>query len=138
MFTVIRTFGAITRSTQNTANKRFKGLKLDSNMVTHLIRICEKQGMFLAELADLLYIERTTTFRAVQKLVELDYVYLAKDPINQKIKRVYPTQLALDIYPKLHAYEREQSQILLDKLTPEERIQMEKLVRKLQIPTAKT
>lgn len=137
MFTVIRTFGAITRSVQNTANKRFKDLHLDNNLVLHLIRICEKQGMFLAELADLLYFERTTTFRTVQKLVDMDYVYLAKDPTNQKIKRVYPTQLALDIYPQLHAYEREQSQILLGKLAPEERVQLEKLVRKLEVPTAK-
>lgn len=67
MFTTIRTIGSVTRAIQTASNHRFKSLKLDNNLFIYVIRVCERPGMFLAELADLLSIDRTTSFRAVKK-----------------------------------------------------------------------
>lgn len=131
MFTIIRTIGSITRSIQTESNHRFKDLQLDNNLFIYVIRICERPGMFLAELADHLSIDRTTSFRSVKKLISLGYVQLENDPTNQKIKRVFPSQMALDLYPELHAYETELSERLLQALTATEKKQLENLMQKL-------
>lgn len=88
--------------------------------------------MFLGELADNVQIDRTTAFRTIKKLVKLGYFELKKDSINQKIKRVYPTEKAMDIYPQLHEYEQKQSDFLLSNLSTEEIAQLKQLMAKLK------
>lgn len=132
MFTIIRTIGSVSRSVQTTSNHRFKALGLDNNLFIYIIRACEREGMFLGELADHLSIDRTTSFRAVKKLVKLGYLSLQDDPDNQKIKRVYPTDQGKAIYPDLHAYEQEQSDKLLSQLNEHEQNQLEELMTKLR------
>lgn len=132
MFTIIRTIGSVSRSVQTTSNHRFKELDLDNNLFIYVIRVCERPGMFLGELADHLSIDRTTSFRAVKKLVKLGYLQLQDDPDNQKIKRVFPTDKGQMLYPQLHAYEQEQSDQLLSQLTDQEKTQLEDLMRKLR------
>ncbi|MCI6872352.1 MAG: MarR family winged helix-turn-helix transcriptional regulator [Streptococcus hyointestinalis] len=131
MFTTIRTIGAITRTIQMDSNRYFKEMGLNNNLFIYIIRICETPGLFLNELADSIQIDRTTSFRAVQKLVKQGYLTLEKDAHNQKIKRIYPTQKSLDIYPKLHAYEQQQSDKLLSHLTDDEKEALELLLTKL-------
>lgn len=132
MFTIIRTIGSVTRAIQTKSNRQFKAIGLDNNLFIYVIRVCERPGLFLGELADLLSIDRTTSFRAVKKLAQLGYLELKNDPDNQKIKRVYPAPLALELYPQLNAYEREQLEQLISDLTPVEKIQLEQLMRKLR------
>ncbi|VUW99261.1 transcriptional regulator SlyA [Streptococcus pasteurianus] len=88
--------------------------------------------MFLGELADNVQIDRTTAFRTIKKLVTLGYFELKKDAVNQKIKRVYPTEKAMDIYPQLHEYEQKQSDFLLSNLSTEEIAQLKQLMAKLK------
>lgn len=131
MFSIIRTIGAVTRSIQQDSNQYFKDLGLNNNLFIYIIRICECPGMFLAELATAVHIDRTTSFRAVQKLVDLGYLRLEKDSANQKIKRIYPTQKARDIYPQLHLYEEDKSSQLLSQLTLAEQEELKHLLGKL-------
>lgn len=132
MFKIIRTIGAITRTIQIDSNNHFKEFGLNNNLYIYIVRICEQPGMFLGELADNVQIDRTTAFRTIKKLVKLDYFELKKDSINQKIKRVYPTKKAMDIYPQLHEYEQQQSDLLLSNLSTEEIAQLKQLMAKLK------
>ncbi|MCO4466582.1 transcriptional regulator, MarR family [Streptococcus infantarius subsp. infantarius] len=132
MFDIIRTIGAVTRTIQIDSNNHFKELGLNNNLFIYIIRVCEKPGMFLGELADNVQIDRTTAFRTIKKLVKLGYFELKKDSINQKIKRVYPTEKAMDIYPQLHEYEQKQSDFLLSNLSTEEIAQLKQLMAKLK------
>lgn len=132
MFDIIRTIGAVTRTIQIDSNNHFKELGLNNNLFIYIIRVCEKPGMFLGELADNVQIDRTTTFRTIKKLVTLGYFELKKDAVNQKIKRVYPTEKAMDIYPQLHEYEQKQSDFLLSNLSTEEIAQLKQLMAKLK------
>ena len=86
----------------------------------------------MGELADNVQIDRTTAFRTIKKLVTLGYFELKKDAVNQKIKRVYPTEKAMDIYPQLHEYEQKQSDFLLSNLSTEEIAQLKQLMAKLK------
>lgn len=132
MFDIIRTIGAVTRTIQIDSNNHFKELGLNNNLFIYIIRVCEKPGMFLGELADNVQIDRTTAFRTIKKLVKLGYFELKKDSVNQKIKRVYPTEKAMDIYPQLHEYEQKQSDFLLSNLSTEEIAQLKQLMAKLK------
>ncbi|MDU6445150.1 MAG: MarR family transcriptional regulator [Streptococcus sp.] len=129
---MIRTIGAITRTIQIDSNNHFKELGLNNNLFIYIIRVCEKPGMFLGELADNVQIDRTTAFRTIKKLATLGYFELKKDAVNQKIKRVYPTEKAMDIYPQLHEYEQKQSDFLLSNLSTEEIAQLKQLMAKLK------
>ena len=86
----------------------------------------------MGELADNVQIDRTTAFRTIKKLATLGYFELKKDAVNQKIKRVYPTEKAMDIYPQLHEYEQKQSDFLLSNLSTEEIAQLKQLMAKLK------
>ena len=131
MFKIIRTIGDITRTIQIDSNNHFKEFGLNNNLYIYIVRICEQPGMFLGELADNVQIDRTTAFRTIKKLVKLGYFELKKDSVNQKIKRVYPTEKAMDIYPQLHEYEQKQSDFLLSNLSTEEIAQLKQLMAKL-------
>ncbi|MFZ2353958.1 MarR family winged helix-turn-helix transcriptional regulator [Paucilactobacillus nenjiangensis] len=133
MFKIIRTIGAATRSIQTVSNETFKPLGLNNNLFIYLIRTVEQPGMFLGELADSLQIDRTTSFRTVQKLVKLGYLELKNDQQNLKIKRVFPTTKAKELYPQLHDYEQQSSDVLLKNLSTTERNQLAKLLDKLNI-----
>ena len=132
MFDIIRTIGAVTRTIQIDSNNHFNELGLNNNLFIYIIRVCEKPGMFLGELADNVQIDRTTAFRTIKKLVTLGYFELKKDAVNQKIKRVYPPEKAKDIYPQLHEYEQKQSDFLLSNLSTEEIAQLKQLMAKLK------
>ncbi|MGO2299591.1 MarR family winged helix-turn-helix transcriptional regulator [Paucilactobacillus nenjiangensis] len=133
MFKIIRTIGAATRSIQTVSNETFKPLGLNNNLFIYLIRTVEQPGMFLGELADSLQIDRTTSFRTVQKLVKLGYLELKNDQQNLKIKRVFPTTKAKELYPQLHDYEQQSADVLLKNLSTTERNQLAKLLDKLNI-----
>ncbi len=132
MFKIIRTIGDITHTIQIDSNNHFKEFGLNNNLYIYIVRICEQPGMFLGELADNVQIDRTTAFRTIKKLVKLGYFELKKDSVNQKIKRVYPTEKAMDIYPQLHEYEQKQSDFLLSNLSTEEIAQLKQLMAKLK------
>lgn len=132
MFKIIRTIGDMTRTIQIDSNNHFKEFGLNNNLYIYIVRICEQPGMFLGELADNVQIDRTTAFRTIKKLVKLGYFELKKDSVNQKIKRVYPTEKAMDIYPQLHEYEQKQSDFLLSNLSTEEIAQLKQLMAKLK------
>ncbi|GFH41334.1 MarR family winged helix-turn-helix transcriptional regulator [Lactococcus insecticola] len=132
MFKIIRTIGGITRKIQSDSNHQFKSLGLSNNLFIYVIRVTENPGMFLAELADAIQIDRTTSFRTVQKLEKAGYVTLENDPDNQKIRRIFPTKKAADIYPLLHDYEKSQSDQLLVDLTSDEINELTRLIGKLR------
>ncbi|QGG60357.1 MarR family winged helix-turn-helix transcriptional regulator [Loigolactobacillus bifermentans] len=132
MFPIIRRIGALTRLIQIDSNRYFKDDKLNNNLFIYIIRVVERPGLFLGALADDMQIDRTTSFRTVQNLIKRDYLRLAADPANRKIKRVYPTEKAKAIYPKLHAYEAAKSAQLLANLTPTETAELQRLLEKCQ------
>lgn len=131
MFDVIREIGAITRKTQMRSNAEFRDLGLDNNGFIYIIRICEAPGMFIAALADSVQIDRTTAFRTVKKLVAASWLVLEPDSEDKRLRRVFPTTKAKEIYPRLHAFEQASSDELLKNLNSNEREQLRQLIGRL-------
>lgn len=131
MFDIIRKIGAITREIQIDSNAQFRAIGLSNNAFIYVIRTCEQPGMFLAELADTVQIDRTTAFRTVKKLVAEGYLRLEDDAQDKRLRRVFPAQRGLDVYPQLHAYEQHSSDTLLAPLSEDERTQLWALLKRL-------
>lgn len=133
MFEIIRDIGAITRQIQKTSNGKFRQIGLDNNAFLYVIRVYEQPGMFLAELADALKIDRTTSFRTIQRLAAKGYLEVKVDENDRRLRRVYVTSKGSLIYPELHAFERACSDKLVAKLSTEEQAQLKVLLSKLVI-----
>ncbi|API72028.1 transcriptional regulator SlyA [Leuconostoc suionicum] len=131
MFEIIRNIGSITRKLQIQSNKKFNSLNLGNNRFIYIIRICEKPGMFLGEIADQLSIDRTTAFRTIKNLEKLGYIITVEDTKDKRLRRLYPTKSASEIYPKLNAFEQTSSDTLLKKLDSHEREQLLLLLNKI-------
>lgn len=131
MFEIIRDIGAITRQIQNISNAEFRKLGLGNNAFLYVIRVYERPGMFMGELADSVQIDRTTAFRTVQKLVEKGYLRLEDDQQDKRLRRVFVTQQGKAIYPKLHAFEQLCSNQLLENLSQSEQVTLDTLLQKL-------
>ena len=127
MFDIIREIGAITREIQIKSNAEFRKQDLGNNAFLYVIRVNEKPGMFLGELADSVQIDRTTAFRTVKKLVAKGYLELKDDEADRRMKKVYATSKGQEIYPELHAFEVQQSAALLSNLTSAEQEQLKQL-----------
>lgn len=131
MFEIIRNIGSITRKLQIQSNQKFNSLNLGNNRFIYIIRICENPGMFLGEIADQLSIDRTTAFRTIKNLEKLGYLNTFEDSKDKRLRRIYPTNLASEIYPELHFFEQSSSEKLLQKLNNQEKEQLLQLLKKI-------
>lgn len=112
-------------------NETFKKKGLNHNQFIYLIRVCENPGLFQNELADLIRVDRTTSFRAIQKLEKNGFIERRDDLENKKIKRLYPTIQGLDVYPALQQYELESAQMAVKGLSEGEQQLLSELLEKV-------
>ncbi|MGR9106852.1 MAG: MarR family winged helix-turn-helix transcriptional regulator [Gammaproteobacteria bacterium] len=89
----------------------------------YLLRlILQKPGMFQREIADELYLEKSTITRFVDKMIDEGYVVRrTSDTGNKKEQRIYPTERAKEIEDRLNRigdelYARMQSTVTHDEL----------------------
>lgn len=87
----LRLIGTISRALDSIANVEFKELNLARGQYLYLVRIMEHPGIIQERLSELIAVDRTTSNRAVKKLIEQGLVSKQSDPINQKIKHLFVT-----------------------------------------------
>lgn len=91
MTNTLRILGNIGRALDSIANVEFKKFDLAKGQYLYLVRILENPGIIQERLAEMIAVDRTTSNRAVQKLVKNGLVTKADDLNNQKIKHLYIT-----------------------------------------------
>ncbi len=104
---ILRDIGAVARSVQSISDIHFRRLKLQKGQFIFLTRICEYPGINLIELSLLLRVDKTTTTKAVNKLIEICYVQKERDESDQRAWRLFPTANALTIYAEVIAAENQ-------------------------------
>ncbi len=67
----------------------------------YLVRICENQGVIQEKLAEMIKVDRTTAARAIKKLEIQGLIFKKDNPINKKIKKLFPTEKGKEVYPFL-------------------------------------
>ncbi len=104
---IFREIGALARMIQTMSDVSFKSYHLQKGQFMFITRICENPGINHARLTQLMHIDKGTTTKAVQKLMTLGYIEKRQDGSDNRMQRLFPTDLANETYKKL--IEKEES-----------------------------
>ena len=118
---ILRDVGAVARSIQSISDIQFRQLRLQKGQFIFLTRICENPGKNLMELSQLLRVDKTTTTKAIQKLLKAGYIRKTQDENDQRMWRLYPAAKALKSYQQVIAAENNYIRQCFQKFTPQEK-----------------
>jgi DNA-binding MarR family transcriptional regulator len=94
--------------------------------------ICRCPGLAQEGLAGTLFLDKTTVAHQLMKLEEQGYLRREAPAEDGRCRRVYPTEKALAVYPRIHeAFERF-TEALLTGFSGEEQAQLEALTERLR------
>lgn len=125
---ILRDIGAVARSIQSISDIQFRQLHLQKGQFVFLTRICEHAGINLIDLSHMLRVDKTTTTKAVQKLIEAGYVRKEHNEADRRAWRLLPTEQALHVYTRVIAQENRFISQCFQEFTPMEKRAVSKLV----------
>jgi DNA-binding MarR family transcriptional regulator len=96
---ILREVGTVARCIQSISDITYREFNLQRGQFIFLTRICEQPGINLIDLSHILKVDKTTTTKAVQKLLQEGYVQRKRDNADKRAWHLYPTDKAAEIYP---------------------------------------
>nr|WP_248484786.1 MarR family transcriptional regulator [Tepidibacter aestuarii] len=111
---------------------KFKKLNLQKGQFIFLTRICENPGISLMQLSILLKVDKTTTTKVIQKLMNEGYINKEKDEVDKRIYRLFPTEKVLNIYNSVIEEENRNIEICFKGFTDEEKSVVYELIKKMK------
>lgn len=111
---------------------KFKELNLQKGQYIFLTRVCENPGINQVDLSNLLKVDKTTTTKAIQKLIAAGYINKNRDDIDKRMWRLYPEEKGLGIYTLVIQEENRNIEICFSNFTEEEKESMYQLVKKMR------
>lgn len=94
----MREIGTLSRAVNSKSDLKFREYHLQKGQFIFLTRICENQGINYIQLSNMLRVDKTTTTKAVQKLISSGYIQKVQDESDSRAYKLYPTPKALDLY----------------------------------------
>ena len=98
-----------------------KSLGVCGGQVPYLLRLCREPGLTQEEIAQALYVNKSTAARQVNSLERAGFVERRVSAEDRRCMRVYPTDRALAALPQLRETVQEWNEYLLDGFTESER-----------------
>lgn len=129
---ILREVGMLARCIQSVSDIKFRETGLQRGQFIFLTRVVEHPGINLIELSDILKVDKTTTTKAIQKLIAEDYVRRERGPLDKREWRLYPTDRALAVYPGLIGEENRYIDTCFRGFSPEERDTVHRLCRRMR------
>ncbi|GKU27443.1 MarR family transcriptional regulator [Clostridium folliculivorans] len=127
---VLRFLGTIYRATNSKADYKYKQFDLQKGQYMFLTRICENPGINFVDLSNMLKVDKTTTTKAVHKLIEIGYLNKEQDEKDKREYKLNPSKKGLEVYEFILEEERKQLEISLKGFSEEEkRLATELIVR---------
>lgn len=93
---------------------------LNAALFRYVARVCLHPGLSQEQLTRDVYINKSNTARQIATLEQNGYVTRQPDHTDRRVLRVYPTEKAQKIYPKLEYIRDHWNDYLLDGFTEEE------------------
>lgn len=128
---ILREIGTLSRCIHYISDLKFKELKLQKGQFTFLTRICENPGINQIDLSNILKVDKTTTAKAIQKLIDAGYIYKEKDDVDKRMWRLHPKKKALEAYEFIIDEENRNIGVCFDKFSEEEKEMVYELVKKM-------
>jgi len=129
---ILREIGALSRAINTLNDTKYKKFNVQKGQYIFISRICENPGINLIQLTSMLKVDKTTTTKAIQKLIKEDYLTKKTDDHDKRIARLYPTEKALEIYKTIIDEENRSIDICFNGFSEEEKSTAYKLVKKMQ------
>lgn len=127
----LRYTGALYRATNSRSDVKYKDYNLQKGQYMFLTRICENPGINFIDLSNMLKVDKTTTTKAVQKLIEIGYVEKTQDDVDKRGYKLTATDKALGVYQSIIAEETRQIDICFKDFTKEEKEMAEKILKRM-------
>lgn len=130
-YKVLRYIGTLSRAINSTADTKYKEFNLKKGQYLFITRICENPGINFIDLSNMLKVDKTTTTKAVKKLIEIGYINKEQDTNYRKGYKLTPTEKALEIYKKIMKEEAKQLEISFQGFSEEQKKLATDLVKKM-------
>ena len=117
---ILREIGMVARALDSISNIEFKEFDLTKGQYLYVVRIFENPGIIQEQLIDLIKVDRSTATRAIQKLEANGFIERKDDPVNKKIKRLFPTEKGEMVYPIIKKENEHSDFVALEGFTEEE------------------
>lgn len=134
--TALRKIGTIARIVAYVSDIKFKKYALQKGQHIYVVRVCEHPGLTLAELTQLLNVDKSTTTKAVQKLEAAGYVLKQHPEGNLKSIQLFPTEKAKEVYEEIIKEENVRADLCFRGFTEEEKQQallyLERMCRNIE------
>ncbi len=128
---ILRNIGNISRSLDSISNIEFKDIELEKGQYLYLSRVFENPGITQRQLSDLLCVDKTTTNRAISRLIEKKLVVKKSDLNNKKHKLLWVSNKGEELYKTLERESNYSTHVALSGLNQDEIIKMDKLLSKI-------
>ena len=87
---------------------------------TFIFSICESPGRTQDSIAQELHLDKSTVARALAKLEQNGYVERKSNPKDTRELLIYPTNKAIEVFPKVKQVAKEWAKLINQKITEEE------------------
>lgn len=128
---VLRYVGSLSRAINSKADFNYRNYNLQKGQYMFLTRVCENEGINFIDLSNMLKVDKTTTTKAIKKLIEIGYLYRVQDEKDRRESRLFPSEKGLNVYDLIIKEEKLQLEITFKDFSLEERELATKLIKKM-------
>lgn len=129
---ILREIGKIARCLQTISDVEFREIGLEKGQYLFLVRICENPGINQETLSNLLNVDRTTTAKAIKKLVEKNYILKEHNEEDKRSFKLYPSPRAIEINSILKKEEKLSTDHSLKGFNEAEKEQLQSLLERMR------
>ena len=133
MSQITRDMTHITRCSMQFRSEQFAPMGFKACHAAYLSQICRNPGISQDKLARAICINKSNVARQAVVLEEDGYINRIPDPDDKRVMRLYPTDKALELQPKIHEVFTAWSDLVTQDLTEEERTQLGQLLEKVKL-----
>lgn len=126
---LLRDIDTIARELHSIYEAKFKNHNLQRGQFIFLTRICETPGISLKELSYQLKMDKTTTTKAIQKLMLAGYLEKEVDQEDRRISHLNPTARALQVYNEIISEKNRIIEICLKDISHKDYQLLENLIK---------
>lgn len=128
---LLRDIDTLNREINTIFKDKFKHYNLQKGQFIFLTRVCENPQINLKHLSDYLKTDKTTTTKAIQKLIQAGFIIKQQDPNDKRIYHLIATEKARIIYDDIIKEKNRAISICCKDMTKEEVEQLSQLINKM-------
>jgi DNA-binding MarR family transcriptional regulator len=111
--------------------RKMEPLQIGAGQYPYLFTLYVEDGQSQQSLSDRMLVDKAATVRAINKLEAAGYVERRPDPQDKRSFRVFLTEKGKAVRPQLEVIVGEVQEILLDKMSREEKDVLKRLIRQM-------